>query len=246
MPSRVIREGWIESTAINGLSAHAERFFLRLCLKADDFGRYIGDPTLLRSNLFPLVNTRTAEIVRWLQECERADLIRCYTIKQKDYIEIPKFKQRLREMRSKFPNRYGRYDKRSVKPGYSTPSDDGRVSYTGPPETETESERKPNPKPMRLNDADTSLTIEPPSANGTVTRSSLIRSREKELMGELRRVLGEDEMARCGGHWRSDHVRRHPDLVSRALCEVDRMKKEGIPFTENAAACVEDLIKRWK
>lgn len=77
-------------------------------------------------------------------------------------------------------------------------------------------------------------------------RSSLNRSKEDVLMGRLRNALGEDEMARAGGHWRVDHVRAHPDLLDRALSEVERMIREGEQFSENAAACLEDLVKRWK
>jgi hypothetical protein len=104
MPSRIIREGWLESEGINALSADAERFFLRLCLRADDFGRYHANPTLLRSNLFPLKDdVRITDIPRWLAACERARLIRCYSADAKAYIEIRKFDQRTRAQVSKFP-----------------------------------------------------------------------------------------------------------------------------------------------
>lgn len=76
-------------------------------------------------------------------------------------------------------------------------------------------------------------------------RSSINRSQESELMDRLTAVLGQDEMARAGGHWRVNHVRKHPDRVDRGLAEIERMMKEHIPFTENKAACLEDLMKRW-
>lgn len=104
MPTRLIREGWIESEKINQLDASAERFFLRLCLRADDFGRYHSNPLLLRSALFPLhEDIRGTDIPRWLAACEKAGLVRCYETDGKRCLEIPKFGQRMRAAVSRFP-----------------------------------------------------------------------------------------------------------------------------------------------
>lgn len=104
MPNRIIRESWLESEAINSLSIHGERFFLRLCLKADDFGRYHANEQLLKSNLFPLKeDVRNTDIARWLAECEAAGLVRTFLHASKRYLEIPKFDQRTRALTSKFP-----------------------------------------------------------------------------------------------------------------------------------------------
>ncbi len=78
-----------------------------------------------------------------------------------------------------------------------------------------------------------------------VERSTVTRSVEKRLIGELQDVLGKEEMERAGGHWRKNHVRKHPELVERALAEVKRMVKEGEKFTVSPGACLTDLIKRW-
>ncbi len=110
MPNRVVREGWIESDAINGLSPEAEVFFLHLTLRADDYGRFYADPRILRSHLFPIKTGVTVEHVAvWLTECERATsgdsikLLYRYRVLGKDYLQITKFRQRLRIMKSKFP-----------------------------------------------------------------------------------------------------------------------------------------------
>lgn len=104
MPSRVIREGWVESERIDQLDGESERFFLRLCLRADDFGRYHGNHSLLRSSLFPLkLDVRITDIPRWLAACEKAGLLRCYSIDSKSFVEILRFDQRLRAKVSKFP-----------------------------------------------------------------------------------------------------------------------------------------------
>lgn len=142
MPNRIIREGWIESLAIDQLDAFAERFFLRLCLKADDFGRYSAHPTLLKSHLFPLSeNVRSTDIPRWLAACEKAGLVRCYEADAKPFLEIVKFGQRIKEnTRSKFPAPPGCAP---INQGQSSlfPDDPGQ-SRTGPPYSEAEAESK--------------------------------------------------------------------------------------------------------
>lgn len=123
MPNRIIREGWVESETIDALSVHAECFFLRLCLKADDFGRYHANPQLLKSNLFPLKeDVRNTDISRWLAECEKAGLIRCYSQTSRRFLEIPKFGQRCRAEISKFP------DPANCQADVSQPHDTGQSS----------------------------------------------------------------------------------------------------------------------
>lgn len=104
MPNRIIREGWIDSKTINSLTADEENFFLRICLKADDYGRYHADLKLLRSYLYPLRNdVRDTDIARKLTAVEQAGLIRCYEVSGERYLTIPKFGQRLRAEKSRFP-----------------------------------------------------------------------------------------------------------------------------------------------
>jgi hypothetical protein len=97
MPSRVIREGWIESEAVDQLDANAERFFLRLCLRADDFGRYSANPQILKSSLFPLkTDIRSADMPRLTAACEKAGLLRCYEFANKRFVKS-QFDQRMRQ-----------------------------------------------------------------------------------------------------------------------------------------------------
>ncbi len=103
---------------------------------------------------------------------------------------------------------------------------------------------EPNPtQPKRLIVAKPVRGVKSPT-DLTVSRSSLNRSREVELMGKLREALGEDEMARCGGQWRVTHVRKHPDKVERVLAELSVKILEGNAPT-NRAAWMVDLMKRW-
>lgn len=103
MPNRILRD-WTDSENVHKLSAEAERFFTRLIMKSDDYGRYVSDTKLLRAFLFPLFEKLKEEKVSsWLKECQDADLVFCYEINSKKYLEIKMFDQKLRVKRSKYP-----------------------------------------------------------------------------------------------------------------------------------------------
>lgn len=109
MPERLLRD-WTDSEAVDKISWQAECLFVRLIMKADDYGRYHGNPKLLRSLLFPLKDgLRDADISRWIAECETAGLIRVYPdkVSGKPFIEIRKYGQRLRTKKAKFPDENG-------------------------------------------------------------------------------------------------------------------------------------------
>jgi hypothetical protein len=96
---------WTGSEKVNSLSVHAERFFTRLIMKADDYGCCYADERLLKANLFPfLINAiREADLLRWMAECQKAGLIVIYEHKGKKYLQIIEFGQRLRQKTNKFP-----------------------------------------------------------------------------------------------------------------------------------------------
>lgn len=96
---------WTDSDPVNSLSVYGERFFVRLIMKADDYGCYHADARLLKSFLFPLLpdGVREADISRWLAESEKAGLIVLYESDGKRYLQIQDFRQRLDKARHKFP-----------------------------------------------------------------------------------------------------------------------------------------------
>lgn len=103
MPNRILRD-WTDSENVHKLSAEAERFFTRLIMKSDDYGRYVSDTKLLRAFLFPLYEKLKEEkVASWLKECEDAQLIFCYEVNGKKYLEIKMFDQKLKVRRSKYP-----------------------------------------------------------------------------------------------------------------------------------------------
>lgn len=97
MPNRILRD-WTDSEPVNALSVYAERLFVRLIMKADDYGRLTAHPKLLRAMLFPRTfdQVREADLTRWLAECESAGLIVLYGTEAKPLLEILNFNQRTR------------------------------------------------------------------------------------------------------------------------------------------------------
>lgn len=136
MPKRMIREGLIQSDSVNALTWQAEVFFVRLMLKADDFGRYSADTRLVRAALFPLRLdlVRETDVSRWIAECVKAKLVRLYAVDGKSYLEIPKFDQRMRAKKSRFPTPDGHVTD-------TCQSDDGHMLHEV--EEEVEEEGKP-------------------------------------------------------------------------------------------------------
>ena len=104
MPNRILRD-WTDSEAVNSLSWQAECLFIRLIMKADDYGCFHGNEKLLKSLLFPLKDgLRDADIARWLTELSASGLIRKYSDEGgKPFIEIRNYNQRLKNSRRKFP-----------------------------------------------------------------------------------------------------------------------------------------------
>lgn len=106
MPSRILRDGIIESMAVNSLSWEAELFFRRLMSIVDDYGRYSAIPQLLASRCYPLQidKVKAKHIEDWLKQCQDVGLITLYdSVTGKPTLEIVNFDQRIRT-KSKFPS----------------------------------------------------------------------------------------------------------------------------------------------
>lgn len=102
MPTRILRD-CTDSEAIESLDWQAQALFMRLIMKADDYGRFTAHPKLLISLCFPLRNdVREADISRCLAACQKAGVICLYEAGGKRFLEIVKFGQRERTP-SKYP-----------------------------------------------------------------------------------------------------------------------------------------------
>ena len=103
MPNRILRD-WTDSEHVNALSWQAECLFIRLIMKADDYGCFYGNPRLVRSLLFPLKDgLKDSDVKKWIAECVNAGLVRLYSTDGKPFMAIEKFGQRLKQSRRKFP-----------------------------------------------------------------------------------------------------------------------------------------------
>ncbi len=115
MPTRIIRDGILDSEAINSLSESCELFYRRLMSLVDDYGRYEANPDVLRAKLFAL------QLDRWPTERVKSNLAalgesRCtsvghgdsplvtvYEVGGKKYLQINNFGQRV-QSKEKYPS----------------------------------------------------------------------------------------------------------------------------------------------
>lgn len=105
MPDRVVRAGILTSESVNQLSWAAEVFYRRLINVVDDYGRYDGRAAILRAVLYPLKIDRVSDrdVETWMREVAETGLLKVYTVDGKRFLEIAKFDQRLRALKSKWP-----------------------------------------------------------------------------------------------------------------------------------------------
>ena len=105
MPNRILRD-WTDSYAVHELNADEERFFVRLLMKADDFGRFHGSPMLLKAGLFPLHSIDDKDVTKWRDKCSKEGLIDVYEDERgRVFLEVKNFNQRTRATSSKYPAR---------------------------------------------------------------------------------------------------------------------------------------------
>lgn len=110
MPNRLIREGFLDSEAINRLSDPSECFYHRLLLAADDAGRFDGRLEIIRARLFPLDSSRRAsDVEKMLSDCSKENLVRSYEFKGKPFLQIAKWQRCSNAKVSKYPDRNGKY-----------------------------------------------------------------------------------------------------------------------------------------
>jgi hypothetical protein len=103
MPNRILRD-YTDSLRFDGIGAEAERLFIRLLTKADDYGRFHADPRLVGAACFPLEQSiEPKQITKWLDELERRGLLVRYDAQGKHCLAVINYGQRLKNSRVKFP-----------------------------------------------------------------------------------------------------------------------------------------------
>lgn len=107
MPNRLIKESICASEDLNKLSPMAENLFYRLMVNVDDYGAYYGNPSIVKSNCFPLKSDdiKSDQVDSWLNELEKAGLIFRYTANGRQYVQFVKWEkhQQIRAKKRKFP-----------------------------------------------------------------------------------------------------------------------------------------------
>lgn len=105
--SRSIRD-WTQHEPMSKLSANAERLFIRLCMRADDYGNFSANLKIIAAECFPLATAlRQTDIGFALHELSDSvtPLIRFYEADDKAFIHILDFGQaeRMRWPSRKWP-----------------------------------------------------------------------------------------------------------------------------------------------
>ena len=104
MPNRLLKEGIVDSSAIDALSPQEEVFFYRLLVVSDDYGRMDARPAILKSRCFPLKESpkMIENIASYLLSLVSQELVVCYQVDGKPYLQILKWEQRIRS-KEKYP-----------------------------------------------------------------------------------------------------------------------------------------------
>lgn len=114
MPNRILHERICVSETIAELTAEEERFFYRLMVQCDDYGRFDGRPAVLRARCFALqLDTVTDEdVARWMSRLEQVGLAVTYVVDGRAFLRVTTWKryQQTRAKRSKFPAEDGYED----------------------------------------------------------------------------------------------------------------------------------------
>lgn len=105
MPVRMIREGILDSGAVNSLSLRGENFYRRLMSVVDDYGRFDGRVEILRARLYCLQLGSWTEknVEAALNECVSVGLVSRYVVDNKPFVVIEKFGQTARS-KPKYPD----------------------------------------------------------------------------------------------------------------------------------------------
>lgn len=103
MPNRIVRDGFLDSEAINALGDAAECFYHRLLLAADDAGRMDGRVEMLRARLFPLSSRRASDVEKQLSECVAKGLVIPYEWNGKPFVQLAKWQRCSPCVTSKYP-----------------------------------------------------------------------------------------------------------------------------------------------
>ena len=85
----------------------AQLLFDRMLTQADDQGRLVGDPNVVKSLCVPMVHAATVrKITKWLGELEAAEMVRCYEADGVALIQFTNWWEYQAGMKRSYPSRY--------------------------------------------------------------------------------------------------------------------------------------------
>jgi hypothetical protein len=107
MPNRILYEKICVSDTLALLSGDEERFFYRLMVQCDDFGRCDARPSFLRARCFSVMldSVSDAMVAQWLVRLVEVGLAETYIVKGRPYLVVLTWDtyQQRRAKRSKYP-----------------------------------------------------------------------------------------------------------------------------------------------
>jgi len=105
LPTRILRDGILESARFDKIAPQSQVFYYRLISVVDDYGRYTADVPVLLSRCFPRRPIwATEELISLaLAECASVGLLVLYSFEDQNYLEIQRFDQRIRARESRYP-----------------------------------------------------------------------------------------------------------------------------------------------
>jgi len=147
MSDRIIRDEILTSERYWLISNEAKLLYIHLILNVDDTARFSGKNFTLRASCFPGQLMDPVQMERMLDELQSQDLIRLYTVEQERYVFIPRFKQRLRFINSKFPPPPNEINDLEIKKSVLSPSQDNLKTDSRPPKLREVKRREENTTP---------------------------------------------------------------------------------------------------
>lgn len=102
MPTRMIREGLLDSQRYWSVTGEARQLFVHMMLIADDFGLLSLAPVFIRRRCFDDAPSQP-KIDKQIEQLHDADLLRVYESDGTRYGFIPRFRQTLRIEKAKCP-----------------------------------------------------------------------------------------------------------------------------------------------
>lgn len=108
MPTRFIKESCRSSRNLDRLTDFEERLFWRLITTADDFGRFLATPELVRAACFPYRAMSIQKVTEALQGLQAQHLVSLYVVADREYGEFVTFEKhqgKARSRKSKYPDK---------------------------------------------------------------------------------------------------------------------------------------------